>query len=388
MKSELKVLSIGLILVGMAWGSAAVAQDADPQGGQGSLFGGAAAERLEHVGREEEARSTPVSVPGLGGAREEGLPEPTVDDVEVTPVIEGSIDRADVRASVVEEGGIEGQGGDVRQVRSRGDFGAGSASTQTPAGPQAQQRPRVDVRPAPAQLTVTPGQNTVVGIAFSHMNRFVTPFPNPEVKTTSVATIDVQGSIVYVSTNMSEPVALFVYDTADPEQAISLTMVPAEIPPVSTRITVSGYSRGAVPTPQLTRSPDAAAFEDQAPYVEMITEVMRELAYRRVPSGYGLQALPAAGVSFPNCAVTGLSIEPMQVVTGSSLVVFVARATNRSSATVEVDEEQCANDPEVRAVAAWPSSSLLPGQSVELYVATALAEEPDADAIRPSVLGE
>lgn len=260
---------------------------------------------------------------------------------------------------------------------------------QTPArrvdAPSARAPNRPFVKPAPARMTVDSGENHVVGIAFSHLNRIITPFVKPVVKTTSVATTSVEGSIVYVATNLSEPVGLFIHEEARPEFAISLTLVPAEIPPVSTSITVKGLDETGA-TRIAAKQSLATAFEQQHTYLEMLKVLFRDLALGKVPDGYGFEEVGGYHPDMPRCDIAGVHVVPLQLLTGASLRAFVGRAQNTSETVREIREGACEGRA-VRAVAAWPRTQLQPGEAVEIYIALDVPGPDDQGPQRPSLLG-
>lgn len=245
--------------------------------------------------------------------------------------------------------------------------------------------PRVTAKAPPPQLTVRPGVNTKFGVALAHVNRIVTPFANVKVVTTSQASITTEGPIVYVSTNIPEPIGLFVHDPQEPTVAVSLTLIPSEIAPVSTALELEGVSRRG-PT-LVSRNEDLAReFESGAPYVAAITSLLRELAYGKVPDGYGLEPFSDAHRGLlPRCQMSGITLTPGQLVSGAELLAIVMRATNVSSTTVEVNEDGCSD--EARATAAWPRRFLSPGESTEVYVVIGRPREQDSGAQRPSLVG-
>lgn len=245
--------------------------------------------------------------------------------------------------------------------------------------------PRESAKAPPPQLSVRPGVNAKFGVALAHVNRILTPFASVKVVTTSQASITTEGPIVYVSTNLPEPIGLFLHDTQDPTVAVSLTLIPSEIPPVSTALELEGQSRrGPV---LVSRNEELAQqFESGVPYVAAITTLLRELAHGRVPDGYGLEPFRDEHRGLvPRCDMPGISLTPGQLVSGAELLAIVMRATNITGATVEVDEDGCSD--EARATAAWPRRFLAPGESTEVYVVVGRPGEQETGAQRPSLVG-
>jgi len=68
-------------------------------------------------------------------------------------------------------------------------------------------------------------------VAIDHLNRIVTPFAAPQVRTVSQATTQVDGNAIYVATATEEPVGLFITEAGDSATALSLTLAPRHIPP-------------------------------------------------------------------------------------------------------------------------------------------------------------
>lgn len=245
--------------------------------------------------------------------------------------------------------------------------------------------PRATAKAPPPQLTVRPGVNAKFGVALAHVNRIVSPFGSVKVVTTSQASITTEGPIVYVSTNLPEPIGLFLHDSQDPTVAVSLTLIPSEIPPVSTALELEGVSRRG-PTLVSRNEELAREFESGAPYVAAITSLLRELAHGRVPDGYGLEPFREEHRGLlPRCQMAGLALTPGQLVSGAELLAIVMRATNVSGSRVEVDEDGCSD--EARATAAWPTRFLAPGESTEIYVVVGRPGEQSTGEQRPSLVG-
>lgn len=243
----------------------------------------------------------------------------------------------------------------------------------------------VDIKPPPAKIDAEPGQNYVFGIATAHLNRIITPFADPMIKTTSMASISTDKGIIYVSTQMREPIAMFVHDSVDPEIAISLTLMPSDIPPVSTTLEIKGYAKAqryGVP-----RVPEAAqSFESSDDYVATLSTIMSDLALQRLPEGYGLMPIQGYPALMPECRWPGVDVAPKQMLSGTAFTVFVALARNVGSREIALDEAACAEG-HVRAVSTWPRSSIAPGEETEVYVVVSSTEEEAPEAVRPSLLG-
>lgn len=245
--------------------------------------------------------------------------------------------------------------------------------------------PRLSMAPPPAEVVVREGRTSTFGIAHGALNRLVTPFDDPVAKTASPeATVTKEGRIIYVATNGLDPISLFVYDRSAPDVAIALTLVPSQIPAVSVRLKIEGYTP---PPVQVAAAPDRARrFESEQPYTEAIKLLFRTMAQGKVPSGYGLEVLSADRPGLPRCQVPGLSVRPAQLLTGHRMNAVVLAVQNRTGSTIHFNERACAGR-NVLAVAAWPRVTLLPMQETEVYIAMR-RPQPGDPAERPSVLQE
>ncbi|MBK5965596.1 hypothetical protein CCR95_16255 [Thiocystis minor] len=234
----------------------------------------------------------------------------------------------------------------------------------------------------PLRVHATPGVNLIVEIAIDHLNRILTPYPNPQVRTVSDATTSVDGAAIYVATANEAPVTLFVSDASDPNHALSLTLAPRRLPPREIQLTLTDPLPSTVRTSPLTAPSAGGAASD---YVEGITEAMRALAKEAIPGGYSLrQAKRGETVT---CSQLGLETTRGQVLENSELWLVTALARNTSKTPLEIEERAChaTVDGETMAVAAWPRVSLAPGEQVELYAAARLRTPEQRHPERPSL---
>lgn len=239
-------------------------------------------------------------------------------------------------------------------------------------------------RPPPNQLTVKSGRNEVLSIAGQgQLNRLVTPFARPYVRTTALGTTTfVEGGVIYVATATTDPVSLFIMDEGDEVNAISLTLKPRDIPSVQVTLSLDGYR----PTVLRPASVDQAqAFEASQPHTETLREVMKSLAMGEVPPGYGITLIQPGTFTGVDCLIEGVQVLPAQLVSGATLQVVVSRVQNRSQWPVEINESMCASDYTL-GVAAWPRTVLQPGEATELFIAMRRDAAPRGTA-RPSTLG-
>ena len=96
-------------------------------------------------------------------------------------------------------------------------------------------------------MSASAAGTSIVRVAEGHLNRIVTPFQHPQVRTTATnATTQVSDSVVYVAPASSAPVTLYLTEKGDEMTAVSLTLVPRRVPPRSFEVDVQGHIPRAV----------------------------------------------------------------------------------------------------------------------------------------------
>ena len=60
------------------------------------------------------------------------------------------------------------------------------------------------------KLKVSPGQQQPVTLSRLHLNRIVTPFPAPQIRTIDQADIRIEGSVIYLSSQQEEPFVVYI----------------------------------------------------------------------------------------------------------------------------------------------------------------------------------
>lgn len=234
-------------------------------------------------------------------------------------------------------------------------------------------------------LRVSPGVNEIIPVAQGHLNRIITPFDSPKVRTVSPATTQIEGNVVYVAPADENPVTLYVTPGDNEDLALSLTLAPRRIPPREIRLTLDAdqYHRlGSLQNGQERPSPASGRLSQD--YVAELKQTFRALALMRTPRGYSLRA-PLAGEVL-RCIQPDLTTTIGQTLEGRDLLVLVGTAKNAGLVPLELDERSCAIElHETVAVAAWPKVLLEPGEMSELYIA--VRRTPDAETTaRPSLL--
>lgn len=215
----------------------------------------------------------------------------------------------------------------------------------------------------PLELRVKPGFNELVTIAKGHVNRIVTPFEKPIIRTSSNMEVYQEGSDIYLTTPDETTVAMFILD-AGGGPAISLSLLPRSAPPREIRLSLQkddGPGEAFVPTAA------ALATETQAPYVTSMVDVLTEIARGKLPSGYQLAEPNANDNILFYCPIPASKTDLRQVIEGSKWRVGVTRVRNQSHYAIEVRESDCQAEGRL-AVALYPSAVIEPGEEAELYV--------------------
>jgi len=243
-----------------------------------------------------------------------------------------------------------------------------SAEVSVEDTPEVGKAPAAALALGPKTIRVSPGTTAIVEVAIDHLNRIVTPFTSPQVRTVSRATTQVDGNAIYVATASEEPVSLFITEAGDTATAISLTLAPRHIPPREVRLVLTGgVAPVRIATPAL--KPPRPLVRNDQPYVEHIASIFRALAQNWVPPGYGLRKV-GRGERL-DCRQPNLAVTTAQVFEGQGLHILAAKARNQGKQSIVLEEHRCGagSGTVVAAVAAWPRSRLAPGEETELYVA-------------------
>ena len=234
------------------------------------------------------------------------------------------------------------------------------------------------------RVQMIPGVNQIVVVSIGHLNRIVTPFDNPQVRTTSNVTTQVQDNVVYMATQNEKPVTMYITPKDDEGVALSLTLVPRAVPPVELSLEVD---RKSIPALANKAGVQAAKWEESQPYVQTMRSVMRSLALSEIPQGYTLSEMEPTDPR-PICVQEGMDFdfEAGQKLTGHHLRVVVGVAQNLTTMPREIDLTACANY-NVAGASAWPFYMLEPGMRTEVYVAMRDNQTKPRSASRPSLLG-
>lgn len=231
-------------------------------------------------------------------------------------------------------------------------------------------------------LKVKPGINQIIPVAVGHLNRIVTPFDNPQVKTVSTVSTEVIGNIIYVATSDKNYSSMFITNEDD-DIAISLTLQPKAIPPRDIKLSIDTLY---APSNAFYPSAKAKRWEESSSYIDTIKSALTMTAKGKTPPGYTLRR-PVIEDVRTECTQEGLSLTLGQVLDGYNIYIQIYTLENTNSHTVEFIETSCYT-PSVVAVSSWPHTIIQPGQSTELYIAYSRIIDEKNRITRPSLLGK
>ena len=216
------------------------------------------------------------------------------------------------------------------------------------------------------RVTARPGVNELIPIAIGHMNRVTVPFEDPDVWTASGESVEVRQNALYLAPSTPEPISMFITPPGDEGVALSVTLVPQEIPPVQVALSLPS---GVQVVSHGSRD-DAERWETSHPYVETLRHVVIALASGEVPQGYAAMTMRASASAPPRCRPgDGFAVDfrSGQYFSGGRLEVFVGLVRNDGSAPAEFREAWC-GDHNVAAVAVWPQVVLQSREVAEIIV--------------------
>ncbi|MBX2807142.1 MAG: type-F conjugative transfer system secretin TraK [Cellvibrionaceae bacterium] len=231
-------------------------------------------------------------------------------------------------------------------------------------------------------IIMQPGVNEIVQVAVNHLNRIVTPYSHPKIRTSSPSTTEIHDNVIYIGSDNESPITLFIIDQDNEEQALSLTLIPRKIPPREIFLSLQGKP-GITGSTKATKM--AKKWESSQPYIATLEDLFRTLALGQLPPGYNLQK-QAVG-NLPYCRQTGLQFEFArgQTIVGHHLMVHIGIAHNAAPYPIEFIEDTC-GDWDIAAVTAFPRHILNPGEKTEVYVAQKRNYTREIEVKRPSLL--
>ena len=215
------------------------------------------------------------------------------------------------------------------------------------------------------EIEAKPGVNEIITIAKGHLNRIVTPFSNPSVRTSSQATTEIKNGVIYVVSDTSQPVTMFITAKGSEEAAVSLTLVPRAVPPKEIKIKLPEDIQPLLAKTNI----EAEKFERNQPYVETLTKILTSLAKGEVPNGYGISNTKPSDIKLPYCEQNGIrfTFNGGQRIDGGKYIGYIGLAENISATALEMQENSCISE-QVVAVSTYPHFVVQPQQKTEVFV--------------------
>ena len=91
----------------------------------------------------------------------------------------------------------------------------------------------------PVKLQMSPGQQQPVTLSRLHLNRIVTPFSAPQIRTIDQADIRIEGSVIYLSSQQEEPFVVYITPHDSESHALSLLVTLLDVPPKEIQLNLS-----------------------------------------------------------------------------------------------------------------------------------------------------
>lgn len=225
----------------------------------------------------------------------------------------------------------------------------------------------------PFVLHTRNGVNEIVKMSASLLNRIATPFKKPVLIDTTNSVSKIVGSDIYYTPSGNKPIGLYIADSANTSQTISLTVIPDETIPGQNLIVKLEDLRAVQKNIALAAATDAEAEVVQpksSDYSSFIRSLMARAVRGSIP---GFAPVPLEG----GVARMGdLNIEPELTFAGSVVDIYRYRIQNVGQDPLDLVETAFYRKG-VKAVSFFPRMSLQPGQESYVFL---LADKPESGA--------
>lgn len=212
--------------------------------------------------------------------------------------------------------------------------------------------PGIEPRLAKAIVIQTQvGINEVVKVSNKHPNRLVVPFSEPEVVDLSNLDYKTSGNAIYVYPSGSEPIGIFVQDKRRPNVgAISLTLVPQDIPGQTITFTLDSAAAGNVEEKKSNE------------YVDTIKYIMRSAAKGTVPDGCNDTQMVG-----PKSQMGPITATPKRRLGCALQDLYIYDLKDAANQRVTLSEQSFYKEG-VLAVSFFPRIQLDPGQMTKVFI--------------------
>ncbi|MBK1621740.1 hypothetical protein CKO42_25810 [Lamprobacter modestohalophilus] len=278
---------------------------------------------------------------------------------------------------------LRGSAGANQTEASRANAGASTAPEDTDSG-----EPAV-LALGPRTVTVAPGANAILELAIDHLNRIVTPFERPSVRTVSDLSTEVEGKVVYVATASEVPATLYISAGDASGTTIALTLAPRRVPPREIRLQVPGYraaqaqTKNKAQTTTETQSDSApvalspahpALWQQPLPYLQTLTTALRDLARGEVPEGFRRGSVRSEDRL--RCEAPGLRASDVEVFESDHLKLLKTTLRYSGQEPLGITPHHCRPRGKgvIAAQATWPRTDLRKGEETQLLIALRVGE--------------
>lgn len=214
------------------------------------------------------------------------------------------------------------------------------------------------------------GVNEIVRMSSKLLNRIATPFAKPVVIDTSSSMAKVVGSDVYFMPAGDQPIGLYIVDSSNTSQSISLTAIPSGAIPGQSVIVKMEDLRTTANVTAASEEESEISTPRASDYAGFIRSLMSQ-AVRGKVSGFNPVPLEGGVASMGPLVVT-----PEIAFSGASVDLYRYQIVNKSTETVDLIETAFYRKG-VKAVSFFPNIALKPDQSGYVFL---LADKPQSPA--------
>lgn len=223
----------------------------------------------------------------------------------------------------------------------------------------------------PFVLHTRNGVNEIVRMSGRLLNRVATPFKKPALIDTSESTSKVVGSDVYYMPAGDKPIGLYIVDSANTTQTISLTIIPAHDLPGQNLIVKLEDLRAVENLAVATSQEEEEVLRPRSnDYSGHVRALMTQAVRGTVP---GFSPVPLEGGV---ARMGSLDVEPEIAFAGSAVDIYRYKLLNSGSTPVDLVETAFYRKG-VKAVSFFPHISLGPGERGYVFL---LADKPKSAA--------
>ncbi len=199
--------------------------------------------------------------------------------------------------------------------------------------------PKSMIHGTPSDLPTLP-EAEVMPIARGHLNRIITPFEKPEAKTSADVSIEIRGSVAYITADTPQPFTVYFTETGDEETALTAHfMAVAGMPsPIDLRKKMPKKARNSI---------------DAEGYAEKLAAGMAAAAAGKTPSGFEkTDEFKTAPCRFRGVSVSG----SLAYFESADYTISVHEARMTEKTAVILDDVAC--DKKAAAVGFYPLHEL------------------------------